>query len=74
MVSLAQRIEEKGRVLGRQEGWQEGRQEGRQEGWHEHSLATAKRLLAEKVELVLIAKVTELPLSVIRTLQLEKMI
>jgi len=47
----------------------EGRQEGRQEGIEKANLDMAKRLLAEKMDPVIIAKVTQLSLNQIKQLE-----
>jgi len=81
MMTLAERIKEKGKQEGwqegkqkgwqegKQEGWQEGKQEGWQEGKQEREMEIAKKLLIEGAEPAFVVKITGLQLATIRDLQ-----
>jgi predicted transposase/invertase (TIGR01784 family) len=64
-MSLAERLKAEGKIEGRIEG----RIEGKIEGKIESKIETAERLLAEKIDLVVIARVTGLPLTKIEEIQ-----
>ena len=60
---------EQGKMEGMQEGIEQGKIEGKMEGKTEGKIEVIEHLLAEKMELAFIAKVTGLPLAKIREIQ-----
>ena len=58
----------KGKEIGLEEGIEQGRAEGIAEGVKQNSIDTAKRMKAEGLDIHLIAKITQLPLSEIEKL------
>lgn len=59
MMTLADRIEQKGKL----EGKLEGMREGKLEGMHEGKIEAVRKMLLRKMELAVIADITELPLE-----------
>jgi hypothetical protein len=63
---------QEGKQEGRQEGWQEGRQEGLEEGWQEgleeEKRRTARAMMADKMDVNTIARITGLTVDEIRRL------
>ncbi|HFO2533874.1 TPA: Rpn family recombination-promoting nuclease/putative transposase [Yersinia enterocolitica] len=60
LMTIAQKLEQKGIEKGRQEGLQEGRLEGRQEGVFEGKLEVARSMLASGLDRAMVMKMTGL--------------
>ena len=59
---------EQGFQFGREQGLEQGLEQGRIRGAYEKALETAKNLLAEGIDLQLVARCTNLPLDTVQSL------